>query len=155
IHCSSDASCVETATCTLAEGGADTGSTNAEVPPGCDENADAKDSLPCAVDSFAVFVDANGDDANEGTRARPGKTIMAGLAMARMGARRKNRLYICGAGPYAEHVKLTATASAHLFGGFACGSWTYDGTKARIAPGDPGYALSVDRTAASLRVSDL
>ena len=117
------------------------------TPAGCDASAEPKDAPKCADDSFAVFVDAtNGAEGNAGTKASPVKSI--GGALGKLGV--KSRVYIC-AGTYAEHVKLTTNAS--LYGGFACGAWSYTGDKAKIAPADAGYALDVG--AASGTVADV
>ncbi|MDF2692989.1 MAG: Glycine-rich cell wall structural protein precursor, partial [Labilithrix sp.] len=135
--------------------GRDTDAPDAVVPEDCDENADANasEAKGCIVDSFAVFVDGTaGDDANEGTKAKPFKKIST--AITKGPAVGKRRVYVCGAGPYAEHVKLTS--AVHVFGGFTCESWVADASvKTKVAPTDPGFALHLDAVATSVRLEDL
>jgi hypothetical protein len=147
---STSGSCDETATCAPSSGGAPDGGGDVVGPPaGCDPSADPKDAPLCVVNEYALFVDAtNGSDTNAGTRESPLKTING--AIAKVGA--KPRIYVCE-GTYAEHVKLTSAVS--LFGGFACTSWTYTGTKAKVAPTDEGYALEISGVTARVVVSDL
>lgn len=118
--------------------GADAGDGGRVPPPRCDPAADAKDSPACASDDYALFVDGNsGDDTTgKGTRLAPFRTI--GVALTKLDGR--PRVYICE-GTYAEQVKVVSTVS--LFGGFACGTWTYTGTKSKIAPSSKGYALQI------------
>jgi hypothetical protein len=119
------------------------------VPEGCDPSADPKDAPACVVNEYGVFVDATaGNDSNAGTRESPVKSI--GTALGKLSG--KPRVYICD-GTYAEHVKLTSAVS--LFGGFACGAWTYSGTKAKIAPQDVGYALEVSKVSGATAIADL
>jgi len=131
------------------------GDTNVpDVPPpeDCVEAADAKDAPNCLVDTFALFVDAAGSDSNKGTKEKPLQHIQAALERAPTQGLR--RVYVCGVGPFAEHLK--PTSAVHIFGGFACGSWTYaEGTRAKIAPTDKGYLLHLDSISAQVRVSDV
>ena len=119
------------------------GSITAVPPPAaCDLAADARDSLPCASDDFAVFVDANATAGGPGTKEAPLRSIGDGLLRAASTGR--GRVYVCGAGPYVEHVTVAPSSVARLIGGFACGAWTpAAGTSAEIAPADAGYALAV------------
>jgi hypothetical protein len=124
------------------------------TPPGCKEDADvaSPEAKACAVDSFALFVDGtSGNDSKEGTKAQPLKSIGAALAAA--GTTGKRRIYVCGNGPFAEHLKLTT--AVNIFGGFACGSWTYNRSKAKVAPSDNGYVLHVENVSAAMTLSDL
>jgi Protein of unknown function (DUF1565) len=148
LHCGGESpDCVEAKTC--AEPGTDGGGSDVAVPEGCDANADPKDAPKCVVNEFGVFVDGtNGNDANAGTRESPMKTINGALAKTNG----KPRVYICD-GTYEEHVKLTTATS--LYGGFACGSWTPSGAKAKVAPNDEGHALAVIGVASLITVSDL
>jgi hypothetical protein len=159
LHCSASPSLCEGAACgSLPDGSTGEGSaTDAgadapaiPTPPGCDPNADAKDAPQCMVNDFALFVDAaGGADTNPGTKEAPLKSITA--ALGKLG--NKPRIYLCGPGPYVESVKLASAVS--LFGGFACGSWSHDGTKAKLAPAEPGYALHIDGVAGPIVLSDL
>ena len=127
------------------DGGADV----VQPPPGCDPAADPKDAPKCVVSEFGVFVDATGGaDANPGTKESPVKSITAALGKVA----NKNRVYVCE-GTYAEHVKLASAVS--LYGGFACGAWSYSGTKPKVAPADVGYALEIADTTGDITVSDL
>jgi hypothetical protein len=120
-----------------------------QPPVGCDPAADPKDAPKCVVSEFGVFVDATGGaDANPGTKESPVKSI--GAALGKLG--NKQRVYVCE-GTYAEHVKLTSAVS--LYGGFACGAWSYSGGKAKIAPADVGYALQVDKVNDATLIEDL
>jgi hypothetical protein len=131
------------------EGGVDSGGDVVAPPAGCDAAADPKDAPACVVDGFGVFVDATGgNDSNAGTKASPVKTITA--AVGKVG--NKPRIYVCE-GTYAEHVKLTSAVS--LYGGFACGSWTYSGIEAKVSPGDAGYALEVSNVTGAVVLSDV
>lgn len=140
--------------CATADGGGDddgAGGTDGgpvKPPPDCNPNAEPKDAPACVVDSYGIFVDGTaGSDANPGTKASPKKTLAAALDVA--GA--KPRVYVCE-GTYAEPVKLTKAVS--VFGGFACGTWTYTGTKAKVAPSDAGYALEVSGAGGAVTIAD-
>jgi len=138
-----------------ADGGLDGEVPDATKPPDCDDTADptSEAAKGCVVDSFALFVDGDaGDDANNGSKEKPFKKIAT--AIGQVGSTGKRRIYICGSGTYAEHLKLTTAASLH--GGFACSTWAPDNTaKPKVAPTDPGYALHIDNVAAAVTVSDL
>ena len=135
--------------------GRDADAPDAVAPDDCNEKADASspEAKGCIVDSFALFVDgATGDDTNDGTKAKPFKTISA--AIAKVPSAGKRRIYVCGEGPYAEHVKVTT--AANVFGGFSCSSWAPDpGIKTKVAPTDTGYALHVDGVTAAVRFEDI
>jgi len=124
------------------------GSTTPPPPPGCDLSKDPKDSAPCVVNGYGVFVDANaGSDANDGTKAHPMQTIQAALA--------KNlpRVYAC-AGTYAEHVKITAGVG--IYGGFSCADWSYaTANVVSIAPVDAGYAVEIAAVSDAVLLEDV
>jgi hypothetical protein len=154
-HCSSLPDTCQGAACgvapdgSMSEGGTDSGADVAQPPAGCDPAADPKDAPKCVVSDFGVFVDATtGSDGNAGTQDSPVKSISA--ALGKLGG--KPRVYICE-GTYAEHVKITSAVS--VYGGFACGSWSYSGTKAKIAPTDKGLALEIRGVSAAVALSDL
>lgn len=151
--------CAESA-CTRASGdggnGPDDGSNVPDVvkPANCNDQADSTDgaSIPCIDDTYAVFVDpVGGKDTNAGSKQAPVQTINTALAK-RNG---KPRIYLCGEGPFQEHIELKS--SVLLLGGFTCeaGAWTYKGTRARVAPADEGYALHIDGVKAEVRISDV
>ncbi len=91
-------------------------------------NAEPKDAPKCVSDDVGVFVDSTGSDDNPGTKSSPVKSLAVGIA--KLGAR--GRVYICE-GTYAESVKLTSGVS--LYGGFACGQWTYKVSASRQCDG--------------------
>lgn len=129
--------------------GADGGGDVVQPPAGCDPAAEPKDAPKCVVTDFGVFVDATGGaDANPGTKESPVKSI--GAALGKLGA--KSRVYVCE-GTYNEHLKLTSAVS--LYGGFTCGSWSYSGTKAKVAPADVGYALEIANVSGAVTASDV
>lgn len=131
----------------VSDGGADV----VQPPPGCDPAADPKDAPKCVVSEFGVFVDATGgNDTNPGTKESPLKTLTAALANGKTAS--KPRVYVCE-GTYPERVVLTSAVS--LYGGFACGAWSYSGTKAKVAPPDPGYALELRGASAPVVLADL
>ncbi len=119
------------------------------VPPGCDLSKDPKDSIACVDDSIGLFVSAGGSDSNAGTKGSPLKTIGAALSKT---SSQHARVYVCD-GSYAEHVKITSTAS--IYGGFSCGDWSYDGKQGKVAPADAGYALDVENVASAIAIEDL
>lgn len=133
----------------------DGGSDGAVAPADCDVKADpiSSGAKGCVVDSFALFVDGQaGDDANDGSRAKPLKRI--GSAIAKVASTGKRRIYICGSGTYAEHLQLTTATSLH--GGFACTTWTPDeSARPKVAPSDKGYAVHIDDVSDAVTVSDL
>jgi len=154
--CSSDTCLDQAGGCYAADGGAVTeGSTDGpspiDAPPGCDLAKEPKDSPACVDDAVGVFADAtNGSDTNPGTKASPFKTLATAIAKAG----NKPRVYVCD-GTYDDTVKLSSPNAPSLFGGFACGSWSYASTKPKVAPNSAGYALEVDGVTNDLIVSDL
>jgi hypothetical protein len=135
-------------------GGADAdadGGMGADVvqpPAGCDPAAEPKDAPKCVVSNYGVFVDATGVDTNAGTKDAPLKTI--GAALGKLAG--KTRVYVCE-GTYAEHVKLAKAVA--IYGGFACATWSYSGTKPKVAPADVGYALEIADTMGDVSVADM
>lgn len=124
----------------------------APIPPNCDPAADVKDAPGCVVDSFGVFVDAaNGADESPGTKAAPKKTIKGALS----GLGGKARIFLCGAASFSETVTMTSASAASIYGGFACSTWAYDASKAKLAPNAAGYALHVDGTTDAIVLSDV
>jgi hypothetical protein len=105
------------------DGGAD-GSTPDGSAPACDPNASPVPT--CLVnEATAVFVSSSlGSDANDGSRAKPVKSLAAALAAA---APTKKRIYAC-AENYDESVTLVDGVS--LFGYFDCtAQWSVDTKK--------------------------
>lgn len=121
-----------------------------DAPPGCDLKLDPKDSPACVDDSIGVFVSPSGDDGNDGTKAHPIKHVQAALAKT---STQKSRVYVC-AGTYAEHVKLTTTAS--IFGGFDCIKWSYAVTNiVSISPSDAGFGIEIASAPSALTIEDV
>ena len=119
------------------------------VPQNCDLAADIQTSPACVDDGIGVFVDAaGGSDTGLGTKASPFKTIAHAIGAA--GA--KPRVYVC-AGTYAEDVSLTQASAVSIYGGLACGAWTFDGTLPSI--GKSMLALHVDGVSKPVVLSDL
>ncbi|MBX3196911.1 MAG: DUF1565 domain-containing protein [Labilithrix sp.] len=124
-----------------------------QLPPGCDGAKDPKDE-PCLVsDQVGVFVSAvAGEDARDGTKAVPVRTIARAIERAR--ATGKRRVYVCE-GSYPEHVVLDDQSNGlQLYGGFDCASFTYGAAKPRVEPADPGYALAIRGQSEATTVQD-
>ncbi len=121
------------------DGGADSsptgdGATPDGGAPACDPNASPVPT--CLVnEATAVFVSSSlGSDANDGTRAKPVKSLAAALAAA---APTKKRVYAC-AETYDE--SLTMIDGVSLFGYFDCTTqWSVDTKKSATiqAPSSP------------------
>ncbi len=123
------------------EAGADTG-------PSCDLAMDPKDAPACVDDADGVFVDAtNGNDSGDGTKAHPFASITKAIAVGS-----QSRVYICS-GTYTDPLTISSQHAVSLYGGFACGTWTYTGTKATIAPGS-GTAVTLSG-ASGVQLEDL
>src|SRR5690606_20732871 len=98
--CTSKDSCVYSATCFDLDAGT-RDFPDAATPPDCDPAADAISpaATGCVVDTFALFVDAeNGDDANDGFKDKPLRSV--GAAVAKVPSTGKRRIYICGSATY-------------------------------------------------------
>jgi hypothetical protein len=103
------------------------------LPAYCVEG-DPKEFPDCVDERLGLFVDgANGDDANEGTRAKPLKTVVKAIE------RSPRRIFVCG-GTYSAALAITKPLRIH--GGFTCGSWQFSAQKTRIAPAS-GTAVTV------------
>lgn len=119
------------------------------IPPGCNPVDDIENQPSCVVSSFGIFVDAvRGSDASAGTKEAPVRTI--GKALTVLGGR--SRVYLCE-GTYPEHVIVNGAVS--LFGGFACDSWSFVGSRPRIAPEDEGAGIVFGPAASASTISDL
>lgn len=99
--------------------GSDAGSDlPADVPPiegGCDPSRLPAQS-PCVLhESVGVFVSAAGNDANDGSRARPYGTLKKGIEAAKAAGR---RVYVC-AGTYRE-ATITLLEGVAVFGNLTC-----------------------------------
>ena len=143
---STSGTCDETSSCAPSTDGGEDGF----VPPAdCEMEKEPKESPACVDDGVGIFVDgARGDDGNAGTKGAPKKTVNA--ALSAVGG--KPRVYVC-AGEYVEAVKVTSGVS--LYGGFACGAWTYTGNKAKVTSPAGGYALEIANVASAVTVADM
>jgi hypothetical protein len=121
-------------------------------PAGCDAQMDPRDAAACVDDSFALFVDPrSGNDENMGTRAAPLRTILAAGKPAKRKGR--ERIYVCNGADVDETVRLYPNTS--LAGGFACGTWRWDGAPTRIAPGRSfGAVIEISGSPKRVFVSD-
>lgn len=133
------------------DGGAasDASDPNVGTPIGCDPMEEPQKSPACVVDAYGLFVDpTNGDDTKPGTKAAPVKTISAGLGKLNG----RSRLYLCE-GVLTDRLRLSPAAS--LYGGFACGTWSYTGARVRVVPLEVGAALTIDGAAQPAVLSDM
>ncbi|HSQ65306.1 MAG TPA: hypothetical protein VLM85_18935 [Polyangiaceae bacterium] len=144
-NCSSSTqgTCQETATCPP-------DASDGPPPLVCDTTKDPKDQAGCLDDRVGVFVDgAGGNDGNPGTKTAPVKTIAKALTLATT----LTRLYVCE-GTYAEDVTLDASHDGvSIYGGYACGAWTYSGNKPQIGAGT--LALKIDTTTKPITIEDV
>ena len=116
-------------------GAPDTAVTDADAGP-CDDTKAPKDA-PCVLrDDLGVFVSSSlGDDANDGAKTRPLKTLAKALSTAKD---KKKRVYAC-AEDFAEAV--VAVDGVAAFGGVDCkGGWVgVSGQTTVKAPTSPAF----------------
>ncbi|MDI3285361.1 hypothetical protein [Polyangium sp. 15x6] len=119
-----------------------------EVSPEC--KALPSEDSSVIKDECGIFVSSSAADGGDGTKAKPFKSLQAGLDAA---AKSKFRVYAC-AETYTEEAKASIVS---VFGGFDCANgWTYvvdPAKRATIAPTD-GIPLRVTG-GASLQVQDV
>jgi hypothetical protein len=111
------------------EGGSTSG------PPACDPDAPA---IGCVLTpGDGIFVATTGNDSAAGTQAKPLKTIAKAVVMATASGK---PIYVC-TGTYAEHLRVSVD-DLSLSGGYSCAgsTWTYDATRATVAPATVGEA---------------
>jgi hypothetical protein len=136
--CSNDAQ-----DCTLSfepcDGARDGGGDSGVVPQGCEASPKADPGV--IQNKCGVFVSASmGNDAGDGTREKPFKTLAAAAARAKTTSL---RVYACGEAFTGEEVVLDGVS---LFGALDCTSgWTYKGDDQRttIQPGADKIPLRV------------
>ncbi len=104
-------------------------------PPDClTPTEPLKNPEKCLVDAFGIFVSPTGDDANDGTKAKPVKTIGKALGTPR------GRIVVCE-GTYPE--TLDIQRDVEIYGGISC-TFTTAGKPASIESGKP-VGLTVSR----------
>src|SRR5207249_8491889 len=103
-------------------------------------NVSSPTCIAAVVTADAIYVSPAGDDAANGTRAAPLKTIGAALALA--GTSGKNRVNVAE-GTYPENVQLRAGVS--LYGGYDAATWTREPATlvTTIGPGPSTSAVAV------------
>src|SRR5206468_2553006 len=103
-------------------------------------NVSSPTCITVVVTADAIYVSPAGDDAANGTRAAPLKTIGAALALA--GTSGKNRVNVAE-GTYPENVQLRAGVS--LYGGYDAATWTREPATlvTTIGPGPSSSAVAV------------
>ena len=115
-------------------------------PAGCDTpNEPLKNPEKCLVDAFGAFVSPTGDDANPGTKAKPFRTIGKALGTT------QPRIVVCE-GEYAGSLEIKRDVS--ILSGIDCG-FTKAGAKAKVVATKPEYAVSVEKTASAVVLSEL
>ncbi|WP_437976411.1 PGRS family protein [Sorangium sp. So ce295] len=124
--------------------GGDAGGT----PEGCIPS----ESTSSVSDTCGVFVSASGDDAGDGTKAEPVKTLSAAIERA---ADKGGAVYAC-AEEFAEAVEVPAGMG--LFGGLDCANgwrWIGETAKTVVAPDGEWVALKVTRGDGPVRIEDV
>lgn len=104
-----------------------------------------KNPEKCLVDSFGAFVSPAGDDANDGTKAKPFKTIGKALGGSR------SRIVVCE-GEYAGSVDIGR--SVEIYGGVAC-DFAKAGAKAKLVASKPAYGVKVAKVTGAVVLADL
>jgi len=105
----------------------------------------AKTPEKCLVDAFGVFVSPTGDDGNDGTKAKPFKTIGKALGTTR------TRIVVCE-GEYPGSVDVTR--AVEIYGGVAC-DFAKAAAKPKVVASKPGYGIKVTNVAAAVILADL
>lgn len=145
---SSSDDCEALASCTTGGTTSETtssGGTTSLPPPECipEKPGDA------IAESCGIFVDpGQGTDGGDGTKTAPFATVGKALEVA-AGA----PIYVC-AGETAEKSPLSIAGAAFVYGGFACGDWTYDQSKP-VLKAPPGETAITIEEGASLVAWDL
>lgn len=127
---------------------------DADAEPGCPAEASPADDACVIEEAYGVFVAPTGnDDSGDGSRSAPYATLGKGLAEAKLASK---RLYVCDDGTgYAEQVAVDAALDGiAAYGGFACDSWAYGETKAKVKPAAPGIVWRFDDLAEGFLLAD-
>jgi hypothetical protein len=154
---------------TSGEGAAGVGATGATSTTGgaggggpdvCEDDGTSPSEKSCLIDEeFAIFVAPTGDDEEgNGSRENPFATIGHGMdAAIELGLA---HVIACN-GEYPESLGVDDERDGlSLHGGFVCpgedNAWTYEeGTRAKVAPENPEYALLVSGLALGLTIEDV
>jgi hypothetical protein len=116
------------------------------IPTECQTPTDpTKNPEKCLVDSFGVFVSPTGDDAKDGSKANPFKTIAKALSTTR------SRIVVCE-GEYTG--SLDIGRAVEVYGGVAC-DFAKAGAKAKIVASKPAYGIKVSKVVAGVILADL
>ena len=116
------------------------------IPTDCLTPTDpTKNPEKCLVDSFGVFVSPTGDDAKDGSKANPFKTIGKALGTSR------SRIVVCE-GDYSG--SLDISRGVEIFGGVSC-DWSKAGAKAKIVASTPAYGIKISKVTAPVILADL
>ena len=120
---------------------------DAEPPPkDCLTPTDpTKNPDKCLVDAFGAFVSPSGEDANDGSKAKPYKT----LGRALQGVR--TRIVVCE-GEYTA--SLDVTRAVEVYGGVSC-DFTKAGAKAKVVATKPAYGVKVEKVTGAVVLADL
>jgi len=120
--------------------------------PACDPTKSPSEESCLVSSQYAIFVAPTGKDSADGSQTGPVKTIAKALELAA-----DTKLVIACGASFDERVVLTA--SARLYGGFACpgsvGPWEYEpAKKTKVAPSSRGLALNVASGGAAVVIED-
>ncbi|WP_437732059.1 DUF1565 domain-containing protein [Sorangium sp. So ce1335] len=118
------------------------------APPSQASPCDGDPGMAPALDGCGVFVRANGDDRNPGTRKQPVKTLQRAIVLAASGRSDREaptwRVYACGE-TFEEAVVLPS--GVDIWGGRRCadGDWLFGGADqlTTVAPGPAGIPVRV------------
>jgi hypothetical protein len=115
------------------------------IPVGCDTPTDpTKNPEKCLTDLFGAYVSPTGNDANDGSRAKPFQTIAKALAGTR------SRIVVCE-GDYNGSVDVER--AVELYGGATC-DFTKPGAKPKVKATKAAYGLKIANVGSAVLVAD-
>ncbi|MBK8253514.1 MAG: PGRS family protein [Polyangiaceae bacterium] len=113
---------------TATAGTAGSGGTGASTPEGCVP----KDATGPVADGCGIFVALSGNDANQGTKTNPLKTLKAAIEKAKADSK---RVYACGE---TFNEPLVVDSNVTIFGALNCTSdWSYNASTRTLLTADP------------------
>jgi hypothetical protein len=122
--------------------------------PACDSSKSPSEETCLVSDKAAVFVSPAGSDKNDGTTAKPLKTLARALGVAHDAG--KIVLACSTAGAFSEDVTVSASLDgARLYGGFDCETWQYDASKKTEVTSPHTTALRIDALSAGMTIEDV